>query len=801
MTSLEQIRQLALAGISLLDVEATLRRKLTEDERGEYRRAATVRRLKIAKERQEQARARRDAAKKAAEENLAAQLAGTDPLWAEKLGPASDLERQRKRRARLYEIGPLPPIAEPERRESCREDLLKFILTYCRDLLEYEPSPKIIAGLIIPIQNAVLYGGKELTVFPRATGKTTIIKCAIRWAFAYGHKRFIVIISATTSAAKAIFDECVAALGGLDAETFAADFPALALPIAALNDNKKAAAQQTVNGIKTRMAFASTRFDLPSVQTKDGAFAEPSHGAVLVACSMGGAIKGLVKRSERPDMFFLDDPQTEAVARSHGQTAEAEKFIVGSVLGLSGHTREKTALMAITPIRPGDLAGRFMDRHRYGDWHLTTSPFCTGWTKDHDELLTLYELVYIKDVEIGDNLHKLSREWYEAHRHLFEGVEVISPSAHSAAEVDAIHHLLNLRVEFKDCFDAEYQLDVTSQSTGEPLKLEEVMDAVNGFERNTLPPGTFKTVAFCDVNVTKDAGLRWGLMAFGPNRTAAVVNYGRYPAAGKRLYPRGADAATREHALIEGVKAVTRYLLTDLPKTAVEGSPVQPSAIAFDGGFEMATVDKALKYIGQNWKLRGTHLYWTRGFSWSHYRDDAPGVMLVKDHIHSAVSVAKDRATKHSFLAVHADYWREIAQAAYRIPYPERGSLSLFRVDKEAQRHLLWAEESTAEILVRTYRDERRYIKAWEWDNTRPGRNHSLDIAYNCLALGHWEGLYSALSSPNSPLPSSSTPQLPHSSSPQLPHSSTPQLPHSLKRRKASVFAKFGGRSGGGRRA
>jgi hypothetical protein len=111
-------------------------------------------RLYLAKLGRERAAAARAAAEKAASENLALQLEGTDPNWADKLGPASDLERQRKRRARLYEIGPLPPVADPERRERCRFDLLAFILTYCRDLIEYEPSPKIVEGLIIPIQNA-----------------------------------------------------------------------------------------------------------------------------------------------------------------------------------------------------------------------------------------------------------------------------------------------------------------------------------------------------------------------------------------------------------------------------------------------------------------------------------------------------------------------------------------------------------------------------------------------------------------------------------------------------------------------
>lgn len=697
-------------------------------------------RLQRSKEGRERARRKREEGEK----NLAHWLAGSVPLQVNRV--KSDAERQRKHRARFYEIGPLPTVADPARRASCERDLLRFILTYCMDLFDHTPAPKIIDGIIKPVESAVLFGGKELPVFPRGTGKTTIIKAALRWAFAYGHKRFVVLIGATRDLAIAIFDEVVDSLSGSDSENFVADFPALAIPISALGGNKKAAPNQTVNGAKTRMVFKETRFQLPSVVGEDGKLVEPSAGAVFVACSMGGAIKGLVKKKERPDMFFLDDPQTESMAKSPLQTRDADKFIIGSVLGLSGHTREKTALMAITPIRIGDLACRFMDRQLHGDWHVSRTSFVEGWTDEMEKLIPAYTEAYNEDVAIGDRKMEISRQFYLDHRESFAGCSVVDPNNFTAKEIDAIHHLLNLRVEFKEEFAAEYMLDVTAESAGEVLTPETVEQNVNNYPRFALPPGTYQAVAFVDVNVSADAGLRYGIMAFGPKRVAAIVDYGRYPVAGERLYPVNCDPLMREAAIIDGIKKVIGALKRAPLYCYDGGTSVKLRAIAVDGGYEMDIVDKTLKWIGQNVNMGGTHLYYTRGFDWSHYNDNVEGVQQVKDHIHSAISVSKDRKRIRSFLGVHADYWREVMQKAWIHKYPAAGSLSLFGPDAAAQRHSLFAVEVSYEHLIRVYVDNGKTKKrAWEWDNAKPGHNHSADICYNCMALAHFEGLYTAL--------------------------------------------------------
>ena len=759
-------------------------------------------RLKRAKDAQAAARARRIREDEEGRANLRRLMEGTS--WGDPKLPKSDVERQRKRRAQFYDIGTIPAPADPVRRESCRFDLPRFLITYCGDILDHDPSPELVVGMVRPLESAILYGGMELLLSARGTGKTTIIKGATRWALAYGHKRFVVTIAATRDlAVEGIFDETVNALGGDGCPAFAEDFPGLTIPISRLGGNKKASRTQTSHGRPTGMHFKATRVTLPSVVDGDGNFIEPSHGAVFVACSMGGAIKGLVNKKERPDLFLIDDPQTEGVAKSHVQTVEAEKFIVGSVLGLAGHLQEPTAVMAITPIRVGDLACRFMDRREHGEWHMVRLPYVTGWTDRHDSLFVGYKAAYDEDVSIGDGERKLSLRFYMEHRREFEDLKLVDRKNYTDREVDAVHHLLNLRIRLKGEFAAECLLDVHSESAGDVLEPEDVERAVTSYPRFALPSGTYECVAFCDVNVSEGAGLRFGVCAFGPNRVASFTHTGRYPEPGKRLYPAGADPETKEKAIIDGIIAVVRHLMCQPYYVYDTGESVRLRAIMFDGGFEQATVDKALKWIGGNINMGGTHLYWSRGFGWSQYKSDIPGVQVVKDHMHSAVSRSKDGSRIFRFIAIHADYWKEVAQKAYRIRYPLRGSLSIHG-DMSATDRATWAEETCNEQLVRTYRDERRMCKAWEWNVVRPGHSHSFDIAYNCLALGHWEGLYTALAPIGAPRPAeepaASAPETAEPVHPPAVHyvpvaAKVPRHAHAAK----SIFKKCRRSGGGGR--
>lgn len=657
--------------------------------------------------------------------------------------PRTASERQRKHRDAEREIGPLP-IADIDfaRRESCRHDLLKFGCTYFQCLLDHEPSETMVSELIRPLEQSIIHGGKEVIQFPRSTGKSTWIKIAVLWAFAYGYKRFIVVIGATAALSRTIFDELFDLMGGDEADEFAQDFPGLVAPISSLQGEKKNAARQTCNGVLTGMVFRDTRFQLPAAVDEDGEFIEPSHGAILVCCSMGGSIKGLVHKKERPDMFFLDDPQNEKMAKSKTLTDEGERFIIGSVLGLGGQTRDKTALMAITPIRYGDLAFRFADRKRNGDWHVASVPYVSGWTEAHSRLMPAYVAAYNEDVAIQDKSWALSKQFYLDHKSEFADLVLLDPKNQTPSDIDAIHHLLNLRVEFKDQFESEFQMNVVNESAGEQLEPERVMGAVSGYPRFALPPGTLQAVAFCDVNTQADSGLRWGIMAFGPNRVASLVAYGRYPEYGHRLYEKDATTEAKSDGIIAGIKTVVGVLKRAPLYRYDTGETVKLRAIAFDGGYAEREVDMTLRWIGQNVNLGGTHLYWTRGYGWSRYNEKARGVTAVHDHNQDVITTTRDKRSI-SYIAVHADYWREVMQKAFRSRYPARGSLSIF--GSTPSEHALFAEEVCYEKLIRVYRDPTTLRQAWEWENEKPGYNHSADVLYNCLMLGQHEGLYSAI--------------------------------------------------------
>ncbi|MEL7267528.1 MAG: hypothetical protein AAFP69_22335, partial [Planctomycetota bacterium] len=70
------------------------------------------------------------------------------------------------------EIGPLPPVVNPQRRESCRLDLMRYLLTYRAESyrMEFGPDQK---RMIAAVQDCVLEGGSIAIAMPRGSGKTT----------------------------------------------------------------------------------------------------------------------------------------------------------------------------------------------------------------------------------------------------------------------------------------------------------------------------------------------------------------------------------------------------------------------------------------------------------------------------------------------------------------------------------------------------------------------------------------------------------------------------------------------------
>src|SRR5690606_2109530 len=87
-----------------------------------------------------------------------------------------------------------PAIVDAERREACKYDLRRYLLTYhpLAFPLEFGEQHE---RLIEMTQRVILEGGQVVAAFPRGSGKTTIFMHAEIWATLYGHRRFPMLIA------------------------------------------------------------------------------------------------------------------------------------------------------------------------------------------------------------------------------------------------------------------------------------------------------------------------------------------------------------------------------------------------------------------------------------------------------------------------------------------------------------------------------------------------------------------------------------------------------------------------------
>lgn len=94
------------------------------------------------------------------------------------------------------DIGELPEVANPERKEECREDFKKFCESYFPEVYNLEWSKDHLRA-IEKIQKSVLDGGLFALAMARGSGKSSLTESAAIWAMAYGHREFVVIIGAS----------------------------------------------------------------------------------------------------------------------------------------------------------------------------------------------------------------------------------------------------------------------------------------------------------------------------------------------------------------------------------------------------------------------------------------------------------------------------------------------------------------------------------------------------------------------------------------------------------------------------
>jgi len=638
---------------------------------------------------------------------------------------ATATERSHAFRARGRELGEIPNIADPLRALTAHNSLLSFGLTYFLGpdkMLKRPPSPRM-RSFVDALELTVLTGGNRHVRWPRGKGKSTWLKIAAIWALVHGFRRFVVIIAATRPMA----DEMVAEIWKWCTEDplFAADYPMFAVPLHDVALTPQRCRVQTYKGVKTHIV-ENARYSYKRFATLAG---YPQTGGIIAARGADQAIRGLNIDSRRPDFVFLDDPQTDEDARSTqpgGRVDKIEQRIQGALQGLGDTNTTLAAVMASTPIEPDDISERYAsDRH--GEWLTTTERLVTKFGPP--DLITEYLKRLAQDNAAHDVLLAASRAWYNEHRAEIEkGSEVMDASDFDPAlEVSAYQHALNrLHVMKARSFYAECQMTPTSAQGVYRLDATKVAAQVNGYPFGTIPPQCEQGVlAYCDVN--DEEGLRWEIAAFGKGRVVAILAYGRYPNDGP-LAPSGTPLAAKPRYLAAAMHTVV---------SSIKAANFGVRGICFDGGWLTDTVAAVCRELdGKD----GVAVGWSKGFNsqgfsrWHHEKaSSTPGLKAAEEcHLWAT--------SNGTYLAINADYWKEVSQTSFLAPPLSEGSSSFYGDDTAF--HFDFAAEVAAEELQSKVAD-RRYGSIYKW--AKRGFNHFGDCHAGVLAYGAIRGNFDTL--------------------------------------------------------
>lgn len=578
---------------------------------------------------------------------------------------------------------------EKRARKKYKYDLEGFLLKYMAPAFP-KPFCDDHRKALKRMQSDILEGGLSGFCMPRGSGKTTMAMGAVIWALLYGHLGYIAVVSSDQTAA----NEFVS-----DVKTLIWLSPGIkdGWPQLAEYIQKGDGHQQKFNhalnhdGTPPLIRWGKDTLRLPS--TPENMKQEWS-GGLLRAKGLTGGIRGLNIAKpdgsiDRPDYIIVDDPQTKESARSISQTDQREEIIDGDLMGLAGPGESISGCMLMTVIEANDLADRYLDPKRHGEWGVVRSKMIEEWPDELDGLWQEYKILYLKNLrEEPENRKNLHIEFYQNNREAMDkGSRVYWEHRKKETDVSAIQHAMDLFFRLRNAFLSEYQNEPLQRTSGAPYQIDEiqVMESTNGLDRFHAPKDAPFIVTMTDINFS---GLNTVVLASTNNAVVHVIDWGTYPEGNEPLY----DPGKKKNKIAEEIAIVRAldYHIREItqPRYFRDGKMVSPDLTLIDCGNWMELV---FRWCKMNAHLMGSErVYPSRGRSDNKYRPTQcvgpPG-----DNWHVA-------DWKYGRVLVHnADYWRMKAQQGFITPAPAPGSITLY--GKNPSNHKRFADEVCAEVL------------------------------------------------------------------------------------------------------
>lgn len=636
--------------------------------------------------------------------------------------------------AKGREIGELPPIADPARRERCRFDLKTWLDTYLAKHFYLGWSPDLLEACK-RLEQVILHGGQQPCAMPRSGGKSTLGRGATMWAALEGHRKFIQLIGANKTLARGqLLNTIKRQL--LTNPLLLEDYPEVCVPVRKVGNIANRCNGQTYRGEPTFMEWGKDKIVFAAIPDTRGG------GAIINCSGLDGGIRGQNEDGPRPDFAFVDDPQTKRSARSPLQTQYRLEILQADVRGLAGPDKEIAMYAAMTVIYPGDLADQLLDPELHPEWHGKRYQLLYEFPTDMDLWRRYADLRERSQVHGGEG--EEATAFYKKNRAAMDkGARVAWEDRKLPRHLSALQYAMDLFFDNPETFWAEYQ-NLPRRADGADdaveLKPKDLRFRVTGQPQGLVRAAATHLVGHVDV---QHSLLWWGSLACDDYLTGDF-DYGCWPKQKRKYFTlRDPDVTLADLYPDHEPKARVRQGLIDLLRELLgnprprEGGGVQPFELILvdwsDGAmaetvaevcrmpeFAAVVLPAAGRYIGptdapmEKWPLKqGERLghHWVYGVNRN---------FLVRN------------------VVVDSNYWKSHAAGALSAPVGNAGAVA-FWGNRETD-HRMLAEQLTAERMERLTAEKKgRTVEVWKNPPSKPD-NHHFDNLYNCLAAGSMKG-------------------------------------------------------------
>lgn len=595
--------------------------------------------------------------------------------------------------------------------------------------------------MIKAIVHVATYGGDQAIAGERGLGKTSIAQRVVLMLMIWGRVRFPIFISKNGPEARGSLEEVKDELENND--TLADDYPEVCAPIRALEGAPQRASQQTVNGQRTRIRWKEDYIIFPTVK------GSRASGVILVARGIDGSIRGMKKRSIRPDVVIIDDPDSEESAESASETDKRTRTIDRAVAGLAGPGKRIARVMLCSCMNRRCVAYTFTDPQQKPSWNgkryrmLITPPAA----EEHWER---YILLRQQGQQNGDDpTGRAATAYYKANlRAMNRGAKVsdderfVSEAGPDGEpiEISALQHCYNIIADRgMENFLTECQNDPPEEIMPETSGITPtlVQTRLSRTDKGVVPDGTMALTAGVDVG---RYGLHWMVIAWRDEAVGTIIDHGVEDVHSPKMQrdqgrKRGEEFKEQgvQHAILQALRSLRLMWITD-SYCGLDDTPMSIWPIGVDYGYYSDAVMAFVREVGGDpWRAMKGH---GTGKGLAAFRQiRKPSADIPRRHIGDQWYATRE--PMHQLLYhTHTDYWKRWVHDRFGTKPGDPGSMTLF--GDEARIHITVSHHLTAE------QEETKFIpgvgSVTKWIPIR-ANNHWFDACYMACVAANMAGV------------------------------------------------------------